>query len=73
MIQLSECKWCSDTCRDYIQKYSYIISIQLEVLKSSFFIMLEVIHSVYKLSVQLPVAEQAALVQIRPQGLKTRI
>lgn len=40
---------------------------------SSFFRMLEVIHSVYKLRVQLPVAERATLVQIRPQGLKTRM
>lgn len=35
--------------------------------------MLEVIHSVYKLTPQLPVVERAALVQIRPQGLKIRI
>lgn len=44
MIQLSECEWCSDTCRDYIQKYSYTIGIQLEMLKPSFFRTLGVIQ-----------------------------
>lgn len=43
MTQFSECKWCFDTCRDYIQKYSYIIGIQPEMLKSSFFRALGVI------------------------------
>jgi len=71
MIQLSECKLCSDTCRDYIQKYSYITGIQLEMLKASIFRTLGVIQD-SKLSVQLPVAEHSALVQIRPQGLKTK-
>lgn len=72
MIQLSECKLCSDTCRDYIQKYSNVIGIQLEMLKASFFRTLGIIQAFYKLSVQLPVAEHSALVQMRLQGLKTR-
>lgn len=45
MLQLSECKWCSDTCRDYIQKYSYIIGIQFEMLKTLFFRTLGFIQS----------------------------
>lgn len=37
MIKLSECKRCSDTRRDYIQKYSDVVGIQLEMLNASFF------------------------------------